>query len=300
MKDLSILDTVIPVADYEMITPDRAEFYLKSNTNNYRTKMSRSNIENLKIELRLNEWTYTTQGIGFDTNGVLVDGQNRLKAIVESGITAPLLVCYNLPPESRFKHDNGRKRTLGDHTGLSNTEIATCRVPFRAMGNFKGNTTNLTFMKSYLEGELGQLSKELYGICRSTTGIMGVGMRAGLIISIMSGKITKRSGLSLFKKIAELRRNNKGVYLNKSLKSRRKIEADLPLLLSSLIEKMHQGITPVYNDKTGQFVDATDVREQASKIMFLSMQAFDKSVNTNEEFSSPSYQTVADTLAIQS
>ena len=297
MKDLMI---TAATASFDYVTPEKAAFMLTSNVDNYRNRLNRKHINNLKNELMLGEWKATTQGIGFDTNGVLVDGQHRLTAIVESGVTAQLLVCYNLQPDSKLKVDVGKKRSMTDLTGLSGTVIATVRVPFRAVGNINNDATNLTFMKPYLDGHLGQLSEELFDICRSTTGIMGVGMRAGLIMAIMSGKISKREGLSLFRKVAQLRKNNKGVYLNKSITARRKIESSLPVLLSSLIEKMHQGITPVYNDKTGQFVDATDVREQASKIMFLSMQAFDNSVNTNEEFSSPSYQTVTDNLAIQS
>ena len=125
MKDLMI---TAATASFDYVTPERAAFMLTSNVDNYR-RLNRKHINNLKNELMLGEWVATTQGIGFDTNGVLVDGQHRLTAIVESGVTAQLLVCYNLQPDSKLKVDVGRKRSMTDLTGLSGTVIATVRKP---------------------------------------------------------------------------------------------------------------------------------------------------------------------------
>ena len=68
-------------AKYEKITPNRATKLLEHNTDNYRMSISNSTLENLVYELTHGQWKATTQGIGFDTNGVLVDGQHRLMAI---------------------------------------------------------------------------------------------------------------------------------------------------------------------------------------------------------------------------
>ena len=287
-----------PTAQYQDVTPAMAGQYLKANTNNPR-KLSKANLSKLKVELRGGLWMATTQGIGFDTEGVLVDGQHTLTAIRETGITASdLLVCYNLSPASRYKIDVGRKRDLSDHTGIPSKIIATVRVPFRAMGSFQQKVNNLTFMKPYLEGEIGKLSAELHSICKDVRGVVGHGVRAGVIMSIMSKHITKKQGLALFSTLCTLRKNNKGSYMEKSLKVRRAAQSQLPTLLLSLVEKMEQGITPVYDDKTGKFIDATDVREQASKIMFLAMQAFDPACNQGEEFTSPSHTDVAKALDV--
>ncbi len=287
-----------PTAVYQDVTPQMAHVWLTHNTNNYR-KLSSANIKNLKDELIGGVWMATTQGVGFDVNGVLVDGQNRLTAILQTGITAEdMLVCYNLPEDAKFKIDVGRKRTLADHTQLPSKVIATVRVPFRAMGHTGNYINNLTFMRKYLEGSLGKLAIELHGICPDVRGVVGHGIRSGLIMSILSGKITRKQGLRMFESLAKLRKNNKNVYLEKSLVKRRKIEATLPNLLSSLIEKMDQDIIPLYDDKTGKFVDATDVREKASKLMFLAMQAFDPALNSSEEFVSPSRTEVERVLDI--
>lgn len=291
------MGNIKPTAVYQDVTPQMAHVWLTHNTNNYR-KLSSANIKNLKAELTGGVWMATTQGVGFDTNGVLVDGQNRLTAILQTGITAEdMLVCYNLPEDAKFKIDVGRGRSIADHTQLPTKVIATVRVPLRSLGLI-GNLNNLTFMRKYLEGDLGKLAIELHGICSDVRGVVGHGIRAGLIISILSGKITRKQGLRMFESLTKLRKNNKNVYLEKSLVKRRKIEATLPNLLSSLIEKMDQGIIPVYDDKTGKFVDATDVREKASKLMLLAIQAFDPALNSSEEFVSPSRTEVERVLDI--
>jgi hypothetical protein len=283
-------------AEFMTITPSLAGIWLKSNTNNYR-KVSKIHVKNLKDELTGNVWMTTCQGIGFDTNGTLVDGQNRLTAIVESGVTVEdQLVCFNLPVDSKYKIDVGRKRSLSDHTGIHSKVITTVRVPFRALGNFQGRCSNLTFMKPYLEGQMGQLAQELYDMCSDTRGITNQGVRAGLVMAIMGGKISKSRGLELFEKLSKLRKNNAGQYLQRSISKRREIQSELPNLLVSLIEKIEQGITPVYDDKTAKFVDATDVREQASKVMFLAVQAFDPNHNQKDEFCAPSYSLISDNL----
>lgn len=285
-------------AEFLEITPSIAKLWLQRNSNNYR-KVNKSHVQNLKRELTGGVWMATSQGIGFDTQGILVDGQNRLTAIVESGVTVPnQLVVFNLPHDSKYKIDMGRKRTLSDHTGVHAKVITTVRVPFRAMGNFKSISSNLTFMEPYITGELGQLAQGLYDICTDTRGVTCQGIRAGLIMSIMSGSISQDEGFDMFTKLSKLRKNNNGAYLTKSISKRRAILQSLPNLLVSLIEKIEQDITPVYDDKTAKFVDATDVREQASKLMFLAMQAFDNSVNSNEDFSTPSFKKVEANLSL--
>ena len=266
------MGNIKPTAVYQDVTPQMAHVWLTHNTNNYR-KLSSANIKNLKAELTGGVWMATTQGVGFDTNGVLVDGQNRLTAILQTGITAEdMLVCYNLPEDAKFKIDVGRGRSIADHTQLPTKVIATVRVPLRSLGLI-GNLNNLTFMRKYLEGDLGKLAIELHGICSDVRGVVGHGIRAGLIISILSGKITRKQGLRMFESLTKLRKNNKNVYLEKSLVKRRKIEATLPNLLSSLIEK-------------------------ASKLMLLAIQAFDPALNSSEEFVSPSRTEVERVLDI--
>ena len=224
-------------AKYEKITPNRATKLLEHNTDNYRMSISNSTLENLVYELTHGQWKATTQGIGFDTNGVLVDGQHRLMAIQKSGITVDKqLVCYGLEPESKLKIDVGKKRTLSDLTQISSRIISTIRIPFRFVYGSGNKTMSLTYMKPYITGDLGRLTKKLHKMCPAYYGILSAGMRAGLMMAIMSGKISEKEGLQMFGKLTKLRQNSKGQYLNTSIKSRREIEESLPLLLVSKSE----------------------------------------------------------------
>ena len=281
-------------AQYELITPEIAAEYLVKNTRNYR-KLSRSKVLVLTRELLAGEWLPSTQGIGFDTDGCMVDGQHRLWAIVQTKIPVTMLVCRGLVPVVKDKIDVGNKRTFADLTGLPSAVIATVRVPFRAVltgngrsGIVKGrmaSTTDLTFMKPYLLGELGRLAKNMNDICGSTFGLLNVGIRSAIALSIMNGNCSEEGGMDIFNKLVSLRWNKKGVPVgNFSLQERRDIENELPLLLLSLVTKMRDGVIPVFDQNSNAYVDSTEVAQRATKLMFLMMQALDSSMNKKENF----------------
>src|SRR5438046_2404287 len=56
-----------------------AEQWLAANTAN--RPLSRSTVRGFADAMRSGEWLVTHQGVAFDTDGVLVDGQHRLAAI---------------------------------------------------------------------------------------------------------------------------------------------------------------------------------------------------------------------------
>lgn len=300
---------IVPTAQYELITPEIAAEYLVKNTRNYR-KLSQSKVSVLTRELIAGEWLPSTQGIGFDTDDVMVDGQHRLWAIVQTKIPVMMLVCRGLVPVVKDKIDVGNKRTFGDLTGLPNVVIAAVRVPFRAVlsgngrfGMLKGkpaSTSDLTFMRKYLFGKLGKLNEEMAEVCRNTQGILNVGIRAAIALSIMNGTCSKKEGMDTFNTLVFLRQNAKGVYVNGSLIEREEAEKRLPLLLRSLIKKIEQGVTPMYDQKKGVYYDVKETpRELATKLMFLTMQALDSTMNDEENFVSPCHATVVETLNLK-
>ena len=93
-------------------TPRLAEILLGLNTRN--RKVAPSVVEKYVTEILNDEWYATAQGVGIDDRGVLLDGQHRLAAIVESGCTVPILIVTGLPPKGQEKVDRQRKRTLYD------------------------------------------------------------------------------------------------------------------------------------------------------------------------------------------
>lgn len=82
-------------------------------------KVSEGHKNNLGQIMKLGHWMLTHQGIGVADDGYLLDGQHRVKTIVETGLTAALTVARNLPNEVFPVIDTGKKRTAAEILGMS-------------------------------------------------------------------------------------------------------------------------------------------------------------------------------------
>lgn len=91
------------------ITPEIAEDWLRANTHN--RPLSDAHVDYLANEMKAGRWQLTHQGIAFSRNRVLLDGQQRLWAVVLSGVTVPMMVSVNEPPEVMEVLDTGKART---------------------------------------------------------------------------------------------------------------------------------------------------------------------------------------------
>lgn len=99
-----------------LITPKIAEKMLSSNTHN--RPVYQLTVDCYARDMRLGLWRPNNQGIGFDINGVLIDGQHRLWAIIQSGVILEMLVVTELPIESQLTVDTGKLRGVGDNLHL--------------------------------------------------------------------------------------------------------------------------------------------------------------------------------------
>lgn len=113
------------------ITPKLAAQWLGVNYNN--RPLSRAYVEELSRALRAGKFRTTHQGIAFDSQQRLRDGQHRLTAIVETGIGVEMLVSTGLTEAELQAIDDGRKRTahhvlsMLDHTVISPLTTAIAR-----------------------------------------------------------------------------------------------------------------------------------------------------------------------------
>lgn len=76
--------------------------------------VSDGRVEMLKRAILDGCWKLTHQGIAIDYNGILIDGQHRLWAIVEAKTAVPILVTTDADPETMPVIDRGRSRSLGN------------------------------------------------------------------------------------------------------------------------------------------------------------------------------------------
>lgn len=96
--------------EIQWISPDKARDYLATNVCN--RACSKASVKRWADTIKAGAWKLSSDAITFDWNGVLINGQHRLNALIETGATMPFVVAYNFPPESKNALDVGKKRTL--------------------------------------------------------------------------------------------------------------------------------------------------------------------------------------------
>lgn len=123
------MTTIVSAADgneptYELvnITPDMAAAWLKSNTHNrnFRAVVASA----YAADMAAGAWLENGQSIRFATDGTLLDGQHRLTAIKDSGVTLRMIVVRNLPNDTQMTMDTGAKRTFADVLRMSGEKNA--------------------------------------------------------------------------------------------------------------------------------------------------------------------------------
>lgn len=92
-----------PVYEITTVTPKMAARWLDENNTNNRPLFEKT-IEKYAREMTAGAWTLTNQGIGFADDGTLLDGQQRLSAIVMANIPVKMLVVKGMP---RIYRNNG-------------------------------------------------------------------------------------------------------------------------------------------------------------------------------------------------
>lgn len=94
------------------VTPALAASWLEKNLCN--RDLSQALVDQYAHEVRLDNWALTHQGICLTNNGEPLDGQHRLWAVVQSGITVRMMVTFGMTRELMDRIDSGRSRSLRD------------------------------------------------------------------------------------------------------------------------------------------------------------------------------------------
>jgi hypothetical protein len=96
---------------------------LEANTSN--RSVSKATVRAYAEAMRRGEWQVTHQGIAFDTDGVLRDGQHRLAAIVEADQPIELMVFTEVEPGTFDVLDTGKRRNAADVLAIEGEKSAT-------------------------------------------------------------------------------------------------------------------------------------------------------------------------------
>jgi len=153
----------------EIITPQLAEAYLSVNSVN-RPVRSR-HVKRLAHDIKSGNFQTTHQGIAFNSDGRLVDGQHRLSAIVEAGEPVPMIVARGVTADSAIglQVDVGAVRSTSDVLGVSRPIADPCSFIQQVTDGVPGTKSRIAQYVSIFHDD---------------------------IVFILDGKVVKRKGIS--------------------------------------------------------------------------------------------------------
>lgn len=144
---------------FEKVDAARAMKLLESNTMN--RKVKDQVVQGYARDMREGQWLdSSTTPLKFDQNGVLVDGQHRLWAVIESGKEIRFLVARGVVEGERHVQDVGAKRSVhdiltidGEQASLVEVAVANRIEQSFSSGDFRPTTQEqLAFFHKHKEG----------------------------------------------------------------------------------------------------------------------------------------------------
>lgn len=106
----------LPSVEYVEVTPDLAREWLENSRRN--RKLSQRRIDLYASAMQRGDWLPNDQGISFNEQGQLMNGQHRLNAVIKANLPIPMLVVSNIPDRSQLVMDQNLKRTPHDQVAL--------------------------------------------------------------------------------------------------------------------------------------------------------------------------------------
>lgn len=109
-------------SEITLVTPDMARDYLTRNHSNRR--LGKAAIRALAGAINRGEWQLTHQGLAFDEDGNLLDGQHRLHAVIAADTAVPMMITTGLPRASFTALDQGHRRQAGQIIDIPNPHLS--------------------------------------------------------------------------------------------------------------------------------------------------------------------------------
>jgi hypothetical protein len=127
----------------EELTPEKAAFFLHYNIANNRPINKK--IEEYKRDMLAGDWQDGHPApIVFDVDGNLIDGQHRLLAVVQTGVTISVWVYRGAERKTQETIDTGKSRTL-EHTlhMMGEKNVNTLTSILRGLHNYEANKKSI-------------------------------------------------------------------------------------------------------------------------------------------------------------
>lgn len=105
-----------------LVTPELAKAMLERNTHN--RPVSNATVKYYADLITTGKWVFTGVPIIFDEKGRLLDGQQRLEAVIKANIGVPFDLRFNIPTAAFMAVDTGKKRQACDALAISGEQYA--------------------------------------------------------------------------------------------------------------------------------------------------------------------------------
>lgn len=133
------------------VTPAMARMFLKSNTANRPLRFGV--VEGFRSLYERGEWKLTHQGIAFDSNGTLIDGQHRLTFIshLPEGTKVPMMVTRGLDTDTFGAIDVGAKRTAADEMHISKSLTSCASFLVKLYNNNQSHMVSHPYLRVFVD-----------------------------------------------------------------------------------------------------------------------------------------------------
>lgn len=137
--------------DVVLVTPAMARSWLEKNTEN--RPVRQSVVSNFHQLYQRGEWKLTHQGVAFDLNGTLKDGQHRLIFISQLPDSAqvPIAVTTGMDVDTFGVIDVGARRTPSDELGINTQLSAAANFVAKIFNNNQQIALTLPYLSKFVE-----------------------------------------------------------------------------------------------------------------------------------------------------
>jgi hypothetical protein len=94
------------------LTPEIARAWLAAHKINRKLYVPR--VKKYARAMLAGEWMETGESIKISDSNAIIDGQHRLEAVIESGVSIRVMVITGIPESAMFAMDTGKSRSYGD------------------------------------------------------------------------------------------------------------------------------------------------------------------------------------------
>lgn len=153
-----------------LIGPDEARALLAANTDNRPLRNGRVNF--YARTMKNGAWMFTHQGIAFSEDGLGIDLQHRLHAVILSGVTVRMMVTEGISREAFEAIDQHERRTMADSLKLRRGLTDEARLFINLRGG--DQCTNPTIQEvGEVCAQIEEKSDALDHFCSTRTKIYG-------------------------------------------------------------------------------------------------------------------------------